>query len=583
MNTVFRKIIAIFISIFVLSGFALADDRFLIVLPGEEFTAGSPKSGTPDDQTSGVPFVVTVYSVDDTDWTLRNTNASVDMSASETASFSSDTISLDLSEGGVLTCKQYVTVTAGTTATGIMEIYADEASSLGILPGSASLDVQYINSFEFDTITSVTAGEAIQVTITARDDVNNTVTSFDGTADLSAQYTSGPVFELGTVDFTNGVYTGEAVLYRADPGDVVLSAESAAPAVSASSSVFSVSPNTFSQTLIIGPGQEYEPGTLTGNGRSGGSSAASTQTAGSAFDVDVYACDDYFNTVNENSDITLSSSDSNDSYDSAEKTFSGGTVSFSVTLRTVGTGTQTLTAASAAGGITDGTDTVPVTHDTTVDFFGFTDDIADQQSAVPFMAGVVAFDAYNNTVTSYGGSPSVDVIVGTSSMDPDNWYAPAFSFSDGIATVGINIYQKAFNTKLRLEDGAASGDSSDFTVNPGSFSKLLLIAPGEAHDPGDRYNFGKSGAPSVAAAGSAITVEVIAADQYGNRITSVDDTVAVNSDDADASIGGASLPQYVTLTAGSISFNIILETAGDIQITGDDTETAVTAGSVTIP
>ncbi|HDT14896.1 MAG TPA: hypothetical protein ENN55_01670, partial [Firmicutes bacterium] len=168
MNVMFRKIITVVLFMLVFAGFVFAEDRFMIVLPGEQFTAGTGKQGTPDDQTAGVPFVITVYSVDDSNWSFRNTNATVDMSASESVSFSSTPITLNLSEGGVFTCKQYVTVTANTTATGTLDIYANDGGGMGISSGSASLTVRYADHFHFETISTATAGQAIQITITVR-------------------------------------------------------------------------------------------------------------------------------------------------------------------------------------------------------------------------------------------------------------------------------------------------------------------------------------------------------------------------------------------------------------------------------
>ncbi|MBN2754197.1 MAG: hypothetical protein JXR81_04950, partial [Candidatus Goldbacteria bacterium] len=326
---------------------AFSASALLVVAPGESFAPGSAKTGTPDPQTCGVPFNVNVYAVNDLSWQLNDASgAGLDLSASAAASFSPDPTTINST--------RTVSVTINTTTTGAVGLYANNniAPISGLSPSSVTLTAQYIQSFSFVNIASATAGTPIQLTITAIDNTGAVVSSFNGTASLTAVYpNSADNVSLGTVTFENGVYRGLATLYNAETGNVLIRCVSTTPSRSSDSNNFVVNPGAFARMLIVGPGQTYYPGTNGGNGRMPASTTITTQTAGTPFSVNVYAVDNYWNTVpTAAGTATLDSTDTNDSYDSATKSLSSGMASFSVTLRTVGAGkAQTITASSSEG------------------------------------------------------------------------------------------------------------------------------------------------------------------------------------------------------------------------------------------
>ncbi|MCX7698465.1 MAG: hypothetical protein N2114_03240, partial [Candidatus Goldbacteria bacterium] len=106
-KTIFFVILTILLSMSVAHGAT----RFLIQAPGETYTPGSQKSGIPNPQTAGVPFYVTVYSVDDFSWQPISTNGTVTLSASQSTTFNPNPATLSLSHGTITTCKQYIQVT----------------------------------------------------------------------------------------------------------------------------------------------------------------------------------------------------------------------------------------------------------------------------------------------------------------------------------------------------------------------------------------------------------------------------------------------------------------------------------------
>ncbi len=574
--------VILFIYFFAINSFSAT--KLVIVAPGQQFIPGTGLSGTPNLQAIGVPFSVTVYSIDDVSNNYVNTNASVTMSANNTASFNPVSFSLTQSEGGVSTCKRYpVEITINMAGSGSITITAQENGGLGLGSTSVAIGAQKINSYTFDTISNQIAGQPIQLTIVARDASNNTVTSFSGTAVLTAYYSTGGSYNLGTIQFNNGIYYGSTTLYRAtNTGEqVYIQCSSTVPNVTSNSNNFSINPGVLDRLLIIGPGQVYEPGTLTGNGRVGGSVQTSQQTAGIYFYVTVRACDAYWNTrTSETFQVTMASSDPQVQFDSATKNLSSGRAIFRVELRTVGTGYQYLTVT--ASGATYNSVTVPVTH-SNLDHFLITTNITNKTAGQTFQIQAVAVDAFNNTVTTFTQTGvTLQAWAGASQIDANNWNRMNINFTNGIMSGSngyVTIYQKAFNVFLRLIYGSATGDSNQFTVNAGNYTRLIFIAPGQQPDPGDITNpvRGVSGNPLTTTAGVTYgPVSIVAVDAYGNKVTTINNIVEITSTDSQASIYGQTLPQYVTLVAGDTTFNMVFRTSGNQTTTGHDTQPSST-------
>ena len=236
---------------------AFATPTLLIVAPGESFVYGSPKTGTPDPQTCGVPFNVNVYVVDDGDWQTGDAaGAGLSITASDAAVFNPNPTTIN--------SIRTVSATINTTLTGAVGIYAENGGGLGpisgLSPSSVTVTAQYIQSFSFVNIASATAGTPIQLTITAIDNTGAQVTSFNGTAALTAVYpNSADNVSLGNVTFEDGVYRGLATLYNAETGNVLIRCVSTTPARSNDSNNFCCKSGCFRRMLIVGPGRHIIP------------------------------------------------------------------------------------------------------------------------------------------------------------------------------------------------------------------------------------------------------------------------------------------------------------------------------------
>ena len=99
------------------------------------------------------------------------------------------------------------------------------------------------------------------------------------------------------------------------------------------------------------------------------------------------------------------------------------------------------------------------------------------------------------------------------------------------------------------------GTSSAWIVNHGVVKKLQMLLPGEAANPGSTT--GKTGTPSLQTSGTAFDVKVNAVDANWNFGTSLTDTVAITSNDANAV-----LPASAALSAGTGTFTVTLKTVG---------------------
>src|SRR5256885_9414521 len=139
---------------------------------------------------------------------------------------------------------------------------------------------------------------------------------------------------LGTKTFSVTLKTaGSATVTATDITDGTKAANTSPP--------ISVNAAAFVKLQILAPGETAAPGTSTGK-----VGTTSPQVAGSPFNVTINAVDANWNVVNTVSDLVgLTSSDSNASLPAGTPA-SAGSVTLSVTLKTVGSRTLTATDAT---------------------------------------------------------------------------------------------------------------------------------------------------------------------------------------------------------------------------------------------
>jgi Bacterial Ig domain len=200
-----------------------------------------------------------------------------------------------------------------------------------------------------------------------------------------------------------------------------------------------------------------------------------------------------------------------------------------------------------------------------------------QVAGTAFNVVVNGVDANWNIVPSASGS---SFTIHLASSDPNAAIPADADLASGTRTFSVasKTAGSATLTASDLDNGdILSATSPAITVNPGAFSKLQVLIPGESAAPGTAS--GKTGSATSQTAGTPFSVTVNAADANWNLI-STNDTVSISSSDTNAT-----LPPNAPLSAGSAIFNVTLKTAGSRTVTASDvTHVGISAGtSASIP
>lgn len=578
-----KKVIFSIFLIIILAIPAFGATRYLLVAPGETWNPAGVKGGAPNPQTSGVPFNVTVYAINDLTNEPVNTSASdLDLSASQTVAYSPDPTTVNLSSPNssatpVLNSKKIIQATiSSAVVNGAVGLYANNLpTSVGIQPGSVTITTQKINQFTFCALTTnKTAGTSFNISVTAQDSGAAAVTSFYGIASLTAVYGGQNItVNLGNVTFTAGVAVNvPVVLYDATAAGQKVTFYCSYPALSLTSPStaggFSVDANASSpRLLIIGPGQTYLPGTATGNGRVSVSEAMTQRTAGTPFSVNIIACDAYWNT---NTAITgnVSITSADPQFTPVVVALSSGVATTTITLKTVGAGAQNITVSHVPAIAADDIDTAPMTF-STIDHFKVVNTISTVNTEQEITALVSARDLYENTVTSYAGPVDVSVYTGGypggTLLSTDKWDFSGGTFNgiSGIASIRLYIFKKVFSAAILVADDSDSnkkGATNSFDVLAGTLSKILLLAPGDAHDAGSKTTFGKVPGADAQTVGQDFTFDVYATDYFGNIIDTVTDNVVIDSSDLSATVNSSPVPFTIALAEGKSQCHFIFRT-----------------------
>ena len=546
--------------------------RLQVLLPGETAAPGtsSGKTGTPDAQTAGVPFSVTVNACD-SNWDLVPTvTHSIRILSSDASA------SLPAAAQLVAGTRSYMVI---LNAGGNFTIQAHDQSDVTIPDGtSSSVRSIILQSLEFSNISnSQTAGVAFATTITAKDPNGDIVSGFSGSVNLRelTSFGTGRISPT-TVTLTSGTWSGSVTVFRADEttgggGNVFVSAEvQGHPSQSGTSNGFVVHPAAFRRLQLGMPGESPLPGSV-----SGISGVPASQAAGRSFTVNVYATDDYWNQVPSGDAIRLASA--TDPADTpVNQTLSAGFRQVSFTFATVGSQTLTVTDQTN-GSITSMTSAAVQVVPNSADNFAFAAVASPQVAGVPFTVTIRAVDASGNTVFDYAGDAVLGANTGSGTSTPS-----LITFTAGVWSGPVTLFSAGSSVRLTCTDFSSpprTGTSVNIIVNPATFTKLQILLPGEIAKSGTAD--GKDGSPSNQMAGTPFPITVRAVDQYWNVVSGIGDHIALTSSDEFAGI-----PADTTLVSGQLVFQGTLYKSGTQTITAHDTDNAAitdnTSANVTI-
>ena len=333
------------------------------------------------------------------------------------------------------------------------------------------------------------------------------------------------------------------------------------PGITASTSPsFTVNPGTFTKLQLLVPGETAAPGT--GTGKTGAPTAQNTDTP---FTVTANAVDANWNVVHTVGDtVAITASDPSASLP-ANSALSSGTQTFSVRFRTAGTRTVTATD------VTDGSKTASTSALIPVNLgaFGQLQILLPGETAAPGTptgktgspTAQTAGTGYTVTVNAVDANYNLintNDTVHITSSDPNAVLPANAALSGGTGTFSV-ANKTAGSWTVTASDvtqpGITAGISASFTVNPGTFTKLQLLVPGESAAPGT--GTGKTGAPTAQNTDTPFTVTANAVDANWNVVHTVGDTVGITASDPNAS-----LPANAALSGGAGTFSVKLNTAG---------------------
>jgi hypothetical protein len=388
----------------------------------------------------------------------------------------------------------------------------------------------------------ITAGGSGSFTVTVKDAFSNVVTGYLGTvkftsSDTKAVFPANYTFVASDV----GIHTFTATLKTAG-----------SKAITATDTVTSTI--TGKQTVTVNAAA-ISKFTVT--------ASPTSTTAGNALSATVTAKDIYGNTVKPYlGTIHFTSTDSQAvllpdytfvAADAGVHVFTNGII-----LKTVGSGTQTITTTDTATSTITGTSgSIRVTA-AAASHLKVTA-VTTGTAGTAFNVTVTAQDPYGNTAISYVGT------IHFTSSDAQAVLPANYTFTS--TAKGIHTFTSGVNLKTA---GTQTVTATDTVTNSITGLAGIAVQPAAA----TRLSIT---APSSVAAGVAFTFTVTALDAYGNTATGYVGTVHFTSSD-----GQALLPanyKFVSGDQGVHTFKATLNTTGTQSLTATDTSTSTIKGS----
>jgi hypothetical protein len=609
--------------------------KLLVLLPGESASPGSAtgKTGTPTAQTAGTAIAsgIVVKAVDanwnvvssstptvtitsaDGNATIADDNGATSGNltlASGTATLSSftfktaatQTITATATSGGLTAyTSANVTVNVGVV-TKLQILVPGEVASPGSATGKTAA-----------TPTAQTAGTAITSGIVVRAvDANwNVVSSSVPTVTITSTDSNAAITDdnggsAGNVTLVSGTATLSSLTFKTAGARTITATHTSGTLTANSSPTITVSAGAVAKLLILMPGEVASPGSATGKT----AATPTAQTAGTAIvsGIVVKAVDANWNVVSSSTpNVTITSSDSNAliAEDNGATTgnltlVSGAGTLSSFTFKTAGTPTVT----AAASGLTSyTTPTITVNAGTVTKLqilvpgevaspgsaTGKTAATPTAQTAGTAIAsGIVvrAVDANWNLVSSSTPTVTISSSTDTNSVaaDDNGGTAGNVTLASGTATLSSFTFKTAGAaqtiTATHTSGTLTAHTSQSITVNPGAFTKLQLLVPGETAVAGT--STGKSGTAGTRTTGTAFNVTVNAVDANWNLVsTAPANTIGILSSDV-----AATLPANAALSSGTRTFSLTFNTGGTATVTAtnisDGTKTSSVSPTLTV-
>ena len=579
--------------------------KLLVLLPNETLDPGSVNGKTigANAPVAGVNYPVTVYSVD-TFWNRVNSTNSVAITATGATNFTPpaggamsggvriiNLVFKKVGETPTITASN-ITDTSRTafTQTVPMVVAGSFVKLQVLMPGEVSAPGTATG--KTGTPNVQTAGVEFDVTVNAVDANWNIIAGITDTIAITNVNASDTITSIlpSKAKLVDGSGMFSVTLNRAAT-DHSLSATNISDntKLSNNTSLFTVTPFTFSKLLILMPGEIHAPGTATGK-----TGTATPRTANISFNISVYAVDQYSNIINTVTDvIEITSSDSTALMPNNAALVAGQKTNFAVTLKIIGT--TTLTATNVTDGsklsyttlpfdVTAGPFTklvliLPGEYDVQGIAAGKAGTPIAQVAGVKFDVIVKASDAFGNTVTSVNDTVRFSATGDRYAQLPANMQLHnGLLITEATYRIGSTTKDRRLSVANVTNPSIAVATSPTFVVNTGAYVGLLMILPGQIHDPGSPN--GKLDAIANQAVGSDFNITVMAVDIAFNQIIGITDVVTITSSDSLATF----TPDSAALVDGiKTDFSVRLTESATLTATSNDpTKSPYTSGIIVV-
>ncbi|NDF14157.1 hypothetical protein EB061_02400, partial [bacterium] len=438
--------------------FTVTDGTLSATSPGVNVTSAPASSlvlsSVPANIQAGAPFTITVTARDPAGNTVTGYTGVVGITSSDGQAELPSSASLNNGVGSfTLTLK-----TAGanriTASDGTLSVVSQDINTTPAQASSLVLS---------NVPTSVNAGNPFNLTLTAKDPYNNTVTGYPGIISFTNSDPQGVVSNPSGL--TNG--TGTFAFTFKTVGSQTIAAGGGS--LSVTTAAINVVPANASVLVLTG--------------------IPSTSTAGTPVTFTVTAKDAFNNiATGYTGTVAIASSDSNATLPNSAQ-LTNGAGSFTATLKT--SGGKTITAAD--GTLTATSPSISVSPAAASQLI-VTNVPPTQVAGTPISITVTARDAYNNVATGYAGSVSV-----VSSDISATLPAPA-TLTNGTRTISATLKTAGINT-IGVEDGSLNSTNTNITITPGAYSVAQSVVTSSS---------------SVVTSGSQIQVTLTAKDAFGN-------------------------------------------------------------------
>ena len=202
---------------------------------------------------------------------------------------------------------------------------------------------------------------------------------------------------------------------------------------------------------------------------------------------------------------------------------------------------------------------------------GYSGEPTAQNAGSQFTIRVRAVDYYWNLV------PDVNDRVSLGSTDLFADMPVETTLTGGEISLPVTLYScgmQTINTSDLDTPGISPHTSRPVEIIPGSYARILLLAPGEEPAPGTES--GRTGTATDQSISYSFTVTVYATDQWWNPVTGVSDVIHLTSNDP-----LAELPADAPMSNGRADMSMRLSTGGYQQITASNVTQPVMPVSTT--